>query len=125
MGGGGAPSRGDFHLHTKGRKNWGISTSFRRRRRHENFLSTFLYILEKFLNKKAIKSGFWGELCRNITKIFAKILFWKKKYFYARTKIRKHFYTGNLTPFPKNLSDKQLSFLESVKQPSFKVNKNF
>ena len=51
--------------------------------------------------------------------------FWKKKYFYTRTKIRNYFYTGALTPSPKNLSDKHLSFLESVKQPSCKVNKKF
>ena len=35
----------------------------------------------KFLNKKAIKSGFWGDLCRNIAKIFEKSWFLEKKVF--------------------------------------------
>ena len=41
----------------------------RRRRRSEKFLSTFLVIFGKFVNKNAVKSGFLGGLGRNILKI--------------------------------------------------------
>merc|ERR1711873_128078 len=73
----------------------------RRRRRREKFLSTFFEIFVKFVNKNAIKSDFWGDLCRRTSKIFEKSSFLAKKYFYKLRNFRKYFYRGGVTPPPK------------------------
>ena len=92
---GGDPSKGGGVIFPQsGRKNWGISPHFRQRR-------TSFEILGKFVNKNAIKSDFWGDLCRSISKIFEKSSFLAKKYFYKFRNFRKYFYRGALTPLPK------------------------
>ena len=104
--GGGDPSKGGGSIFPQsGRKNWGISPHFRRRRRREKFLSTFFEIFGKFVNKNAIKSDFWGVVCRYISKISKKIPDFGQKVFLHRAKFRKYFSTGALTPLPKNSSD--------------------
>ena len=47
-------------------------------RRREKFLSTFLEIFGKFVDKNAIKSDFWGGHGRNISKISKKYPVWEK-----------------------------------------------
>ena len=106
--GGGVPSI------DRGSKNGDISTRFRRQRRREKFLSTFFEIFGKFVNKNAIKSDFWGVVCRYISKISKKSLISGKKYFYTRTKISKVLLQrwGHLPP--KNISDKYTYFILAV-----------
>ena len=76
---GGDPSKGGGDIYRLGPKKLGFIYTFsapkapktcflQRRRRHENFLSTFC----KFWGNFLIKSGFWGDWCRNIAKIFEK-----------------------------------------------------
>ena len=64
----------------------------------------FFEIFVKFVNKNAIKSDFWGDLCRSISKIFEKSSFLAKKYFYKFRNFRKYFYRVGVTPLPKNRS---------------------
>ena len=74
-----------------------------RRRCREKFLSTFFEIFGKFVNKNAIKSDFWGVVCRYISKISKKSLILGKKYFYTRTKISKVLLQRWGHPTPKNI----------------------
>ena len=109
--GGGDPSRGGS-FYRPGVKKLGYFYTFsapkapkmcflRRRRRREKFLSTFFEIFGKFVNKNAIKSDFWGVVCRYISKISKKSSILGKKYFYTRTKISKVFLQRWGHPPPK------------------------
>ena len=95
---GGMTPQGGVPSTDRGSKNGDISTHFRRRRRREKFLSTFFEIFGKFVNKNAIKSDFWGVVCRYISKISKKIPDFGQKVFLHRAKFRKYFSTGALTP---------------------------
>ena len=100
---GGDPSKGGAIFPQSGRKNWGISPRFRRRRRREKFLSTFFEIFGKFVNKNAIKSDFWGD-CVEVSRKFSKNpRFWQKSISTLGRNFEKYFYRGALTPLPKNL----------------------
>ena len=67
---------------------------------HEKILSTFFEVFGKFVNKNAIKSDFWGVVCRYISKISKKSPILGKKYFYSIRKISKVFlkWWGHLPP---------------------------
>jgi len=69
----------------------------RRRRRSEKFLSTFLDIFGKFVNKNAVKSGFWGGLGRSISKI-SKNAHFLEKIIFNYGKNLKYFYQGAKSP---------------------------
>ena len=112
---GGDPSKGGGDIYRLGPKKLGFIYTFsapkapktcfpRRRRRREKFLSTFFEIFGKFVNKNAIKSDFWGDLCRSISKIFEKSSFLAKKFIYKFRNFRKLIYRGGVTPLPKNRS---------------------
>merc|ERR1712240_470000 len=93
-------------IYRLGPKNLGSSTRFRRRRRREKFLSTFFEIFVKFVNKNAIKVIF-GVICVEVSRKFSKNPhFWQKSISTHARKFRKYFYTGALTPTPKNISEK-------------------
>ena len=96
------PQRGGGYFYRLGPKKLGYfytystpkepKTCFSRHRRlRKKFLSTFFEIFGKFVNKNAIKSDFWGDLCRSISKIFEKSSFLAKKYFSTGPKISKVF----------------------------------
>merc|ERR1712240_418366 len=98
-----------------GRKNWGSSTSFRRRRRREKFLSTFFEIFGKFVNKNAIKIDFW-VICVEVSRKFSKkspIL--GKKYFSTGPKFQS---ISPLVPSPP--PQKSLCFQSPVHFPFFR-----
>ena len=63
-------------------------------------LSTFFEIFGKFVNKNAIKSDFWGVVCRYISKISKKIPDFGQKVFLHRAKFWKYFSTGGVDPPP-------------------------
>ena len=72
----------------------------RRRRRRENFLSTFFEIFVKFVNKNAIKSDFWGD-CVEVSRKFSKNpRFWQKSISTKFENFEKYFYRGGVPPPP-------------------------
>ena len=71
----------------------------------ENFLNTFLDIFGKFVNKNAVKSGFWDGLGRSISKI-SKNAHFLEKIIFNYGKNLKHFYQGAKSPHP-NISQER------------------
>ena len=100
--GGMTPQGGDGYFYRLGPKKLGCFYTFSAPKAPRKFLNTFFEIFVKFVNKNAIKSDFWGDLCRSISKIFEKSSFLaKKKYFYKFQNFRKYFYRSGVTPSPK------------------------
>ena len=64
------------------------------------FSEYFLNIFGKFVNKNAIKSGFWGDLGRNIPKISKKTIFRSFRDISTKT-LQNYIYQGAETPSPK------------------------
>ena len=117
---GGDPSRGRVIFPQSGRKNWGISPHFRRRRRREKFLSTFFEIFVKFVNKNAIKSDFWGD-CVEVSRKFSKNpRFWQKSISTLGRNFEKYFYRGALIS-PQKSPWNVLGNLDSPNYPNLQL----
>ena len=92
----------------QGRKNWGIifgdeNVFFAAPKAPRKIFEHFFEIFGKFVNKNAIKSDFWGVVCRYISKISKKSSILGKKYFYTRRKISKVFLQRWGHPPPKKI----------------------